>query len=240
MKKGKGKAKKEKVLKKKNIIKFFVFLLIFILIFFILYSLFYVFSVNKIISDNNIIRYKGSLTLKEGETCNVVWRDVSICIPDSFFQVETTDDSFLGYTDSSSRHILMAPVQGTLKGEIETYNINAEKFMKKYQFQDVVDVLHYYEKNQKERISVFSFPHSTKEYYIIWALINVYLPEGDLYYIEGDYYGYLIKQKNNYTVYLYNDSGKLYNISFGNSSVKDDYFTDENVQEILSSIRLKD
>lgn len=236
----KGKAKKEKEFKKKRIIKFLIFVLILIFIIYFLYSLFYAFSINKIISDGDIIRYKGSLTLKEEDVCDFVWHDVSICIPDSFSRVESTDDFFLGYADSNSRYIVMAPFQGSLEEEIRAYNINVQRFMKKYQFQDIVDVLHYYEKNKKERIPVFSLPHSTKEYYVIWSLINLYLPEGDLYYIEGDYYGYLIKQKNNYTVYLYNDNGKLYNISFGNSNVKDHYFTDENIQDILSSIRFKD
>ena len=66
------------------------------------------------------------------------------------------------------------------------------------------------------------------------------LPEGDLYYIEGDYHGYLIKQKTNYYFYFYDDNGDKYHISFGNSGLEDDYFNDDNVFSFLGSVRMED
>lgn len=207
---------------------------------FLFLHLFSVFSVNKVISTDDIIHYQGSFTLKEGDSCDVDWSDVSLCIPDSFSLVNTNDSSIRAYADSSNRSIIMGFVDVSLEEEIEIHGIQAEKFMKKYQFKDFVDVLHYYEKHQKEKISIFSFPSSVKEYYVIWSLVNLFLPEGDFYYINGDYYGYLVKQKNNYVVYLYHNNGKLYSIYFANSGLSDNYFTDSKVQEILGSFRFKD
>ena len=118
--------------------------------------------------------------------------------------------------------------------------VDVSEFKQKYQFSSTIDVLHYFEEHQHEKFSLFSKISDVRDYYIMWNLVNSLLPEGDLYYIEGDFQGYLVKQKNNYWFYFYDDNGNKYSISFGNSGLEDDYFNDDNIFSYLGSVRVED
>ena len=231
---------KEKGLNRKWVIV--ISIIVFILVMLMLYQWFLVTSTNKVISSKSIINYKGTIHLTEGTNCNNSFNNLTFCVPDGFLKKESSDNSLVMYTDSDSRYFMIGKFQNSLEQEILDLddNINVKKFMEKYQFQDIVDILHYYEKHEQKEFSFLSFPSSIKEYYVIWSLVNIYLPEGDLYYIDGDYYGYLVKQKNNYWFYFYDDNGNKYSISFGNSGLEDDYFNDDNIFSYLGSVRVED
>lgn len=217
-------------------------IIVFVLVILTLYQWFLVTSTNKAISGKSIINYKGTIHLTEGEICNNSFNNLTFCVPDGFSRKESSDDSLVMYADSSDRYLMIGKFQNSLEQEILDLNedINVKKFMEKYQFQDIVDVLHYYEKHEQKEISFLSFPSTIKEYYVIWSLVNIYLPEGDLYYIDGDYYGYLVKQKNNYAIYLYDKNDALYNISLQDNKTSDGYFSIDNVKKILSTIHFQD
>ncbi len=231
---------KEKWLNRKWVIV--ISIIVFILVMLMLYQWFLVTSTNKVISSKSIINYKGTIHLTEGTNCNNSFNNLTFCVPDGFLKKESSDNSLVMYTDSDSRYFMIGKFQNNLEQEILDLddNINVKKFMEKYQFQDIVDILHYYEKHEQKEFSFLSFPSSIKEYYVIWSLVNIYLPEGDLYYIDGDYYGYLVKQKNNYTIYLYDKNDVLYKISLQDSKTSDAYFSIDNVKKILSTIHFQD
>ena len=152
------------------------------------------------------------------------------------------DEDVIGYTDSQNRFVLAGEVQENFDDDILSIDdkVDVLEFKKKYQFTSTLDVLHYLEEHQDEDFNLFSKTSDVRYYYIIWNLVNDLLPEGELYYIEGDYQGYLIKQKNNYYFYFYDDNGNKYHISFGNSGLDDDYFDDDNIFSFLGSIRVED
>ena len=192
------------------------------------------------VTEDPIIKFRGTITLNQSNTCDVSFKGFSMCVPDGFALTNVWDD-IVHFRDLEKRDIMGGKYDITLEDDILDIDsdIDAEEFMKKYHFSTRNDVIHYYVKHQNDQFPLFSKISDVKDYYTIWKLVNVILPEGDLYYIDGDYEGYLIKQKNFYLFYLY-DGDFLYSISFRNTDLKDNYFNDDNVFSIVSSVRFED
>ena len=92
--------------------------------------------------------------------------------------------------------------------------------------------------NNDDSITVFTPVSDIRMSYLSKVLFDMSFPSGDISYLTGNYYGYLIKQSRNYYSYLYRDN-KIYEITFLNSPSDTDYFTDDIVYDILSSVHFK-
>lgn len=221
-------------------IKLIIWLLIFVFVAYLICKVFIVYFEYRITTDP-VIAFRDTITLKINKTCDYTFGNFSVCVPEDF-SLLNVDEDVIGYTDSQNRFVLAGEVQGNFDDDILSIDdkVDVLEFKKKYQFTSTLDVLHYLEEHQDEDFNLFSKTSDVRYYYIIWNLVNDLLPEGELYYIEGDYQGYLIKQKNNYYFYFYDDNGTKYHISFGNSGLDDDYFDDDNIFSFLGSIRVED
>ena len=225
---------------RKRIVKIILGVIILVVLGFLLYKAFLLYFAYRI-TDEDIIDYQGTITVDKSDTCDVAFDGFTMCIPEGFSNEKTSEDTVV-YADSERRFVMGSRSLEDLDKNIFDLdnNIDVEQFMKKYHFSTMTDVLHYYENHQNEKPHLFSKFSDIRDYYIIWNLVNVYLPEGDLYFIEGDYDGYLVQQKNNYYFYLYHNQNYQYHVSFGNSDLSDNYFTKDNVISILSSLKYED
>ena len=235
MKKSDGKNNKES-----KSIRIIVILLIFVFVVYLVVRGFIIYFGYRPETDD-FIRFQDTIILEKNRTCDYTFGEFSVCLPDSFSLIQAEDD-VIGYTDSQNRYVLAGDVEGDFDSDILSVDnkVDVSEFKQKYQFSSTIDVLHYFEEHQNEKFSLFSKISDVRDYYIMWNLVNSLLPEGDLYYIEGDYYGYLVKQKNNYCFYFYDDNGNKYSINFGNSGLEDDYFNDDNIFSYFGSVRVED
>ncbi len=226
--------------KESKSIRIIVILLVFVFIVYLAVRGFIIYFGYRLETDD-FIRFQDTITLEKNRTCDYTFGDFSVCLPDSFSLIQA-DDDVIGYTDAQKRYVLAGEVEGDFDSDILSVDdkVDVSEFKQKYQFSSTIDVLHYFEEHQHEKFSLFSKISDVRDYYIMWNLVNSLLPEGDLYYIEGDFQGYLVKQKNNYWFYFYDDNGNKYSISFGNSGLEDDYFNDDNIFSYLGSVRVED
>jgi len=218
---------------RKRIVKIILGVIILVVIGWLLYKAFLLYFAYRI-TDEDIIDYQGTITVDKSSTCDVAFDGFTMCIPEEFSNEEVSEDTVV-YTDNERRFVMGSRSVEDLDANISDLdnNIDVDQFMKKYHFSTMTDVLHYYENHQNEKPHLFSKFSDIRDYYIIWNLVNVYLP-------EGDYDGYLVQQKNNYYFYLYYNQNYQYHVSFGNSDLSDNYFTNDNVISILSSLEYED
>jgi len=117
--------------------------------------------------------------------------------------------------------------------------------LKKYDIDNEVDLIRYYEKNYDFKSNVFTSSDKIKMNYIAKTYVGMTLPSYDsFYYLENDLNGYLIEYGKEKSVHfamitfkdgLYNYDSYL--ISFFNK--KEQYFHHDNVVEILSSMEVR-
>ena len=225
---------------RKRIVKIILGVIVLIVLGWLLYKAFLLYFAYRI-TEKDLIDYQGTITIDKSGTCDVSFDGFTMCIPEGFSNEEVSEDTVV-YADSERRFVMGSRSLEDLDANISDLdnNIDVDQFMKKYHFSTMTDVLHYYENHQNEKPHLFSKSSDIRDYYIIWNLVNLYLPEGSLYYIEGDLDGYLVQQKNNYYFYLYHNQNYQYHVSFGNSDLSDYYFTKDNVISILSSLEYED
>ena len=225
---------------RKRIVKIILGVIVLIVLGWLLYKAFLLYFAYRI-TEKDLIDYQGTITVDKSGTCDVSFDGFTMCIPEGFSNEEVSEDTVV-YADSERRFVMGSRSLEDLDANISDLdnNIDVDQFMKKYHFSTMTDVLHYYENHQNEKPHLFSKSSDIRDYYIIWNLVNLYLPEGNLYYIEGDLDGYLVQQKNNYYFYLYHNQNYQYHVSFGNSDLSDYYFTKDNVISILSSLEYED
>ena len=225
---------------RKRIVKIILGVIVLIVLGWLLYKAFLLYFAYRI-TVKDLIDYQGTITSDKSGTCDVSFDGFTMCIPEGFSNEEVSEDTVV-YADSERRFVMGSRSLEDLDANISDLdnNIDVDQFMKKYHFSTMTDVLHYYENHQNEKPHLFSKSSDIRDYYIIWNLVNLYLPEGNLYYIEGDLDGYLVQQKNNYYFYLYHNQNYQYHVSFGNSDLSDYYFTKDNVISILSSLEYED
>lgn len=113
--------------------------------------------------------------------------------------------------------------------------LDVYKVLNKYNINNTVDLIKYYEKNYNVNKNIFTDSDYIKMNYIASQYVKTVLPSYDkFYYLDNDLEGYLIENDDFYYLnfYLGNDS---YKISFFNN--KNNYFKYDNVIEIISSIK---
>ncbi len=117
------------------------------------------------------------------------------------------------------------------------------KLMEKYNIKDEIDLLKFYEQNKNFSPNIFTKSSDIKINYLARNYANLILPNyNKFYFLEGDIKGFLIdyefKSKDNNrrfwnARFLINDT--LYGMAFYNNN--ENYFTEEKVEELLSSIK---
>ncbi len=184
---------------------------------------------------------KAILTSKE---CSLSLGDFSICLPDSFsLDVDKTYvKDGISYFDSFGHVIISVVRDNDLEADIrrvtEDTDEDFSRVINRYQIYNLMDILHYLDEHMNDSISVLSSVSDIQMSYISKKLVDANLPNGDVYYLSGNYQGYLVKQSRNYYIYIYHDD-KIYEFTFLNSPSDTDYFNDDIVLDILSSVRFK-
>lgn len=226
----------------KKKILFILGIVIIAFIVFLGYRSYLVYFKYKVVVDE-YVPTKGTLGLSSTEECDFHFKGLSICLPDGFTKdLDRKDNDFDVLYSNGEVDIAMSLMKNDLSSSIEDIDkhIDAKKIMKKYDISTMTDVLHYLDKHGKDKFTIFSKLSDIQFYYVARTLVDLLVPTGDVYYLDGDVgEGYMIKQKNNYFVYLYNGNNK-YVISFYQEQLDDDYFNDDNVYKILSSIQFRD
>lgn len=222
-----------------QIVCFIVFLIIVYLLFrmFLIYVLYQPKGASVFtFKDDNIF-------LKSSNTCNNVMQDFTMCIPEGFsLKEDFGKGDTVTYTDHSGNLSIIASVDKTsIKKYIKENNVGVDvnQFLDKYQFENNTDVLKFLAENQDKKFNLLSNLSDVKEYKVIWEYAQNTFPMGEVYFIEGDYFGFLIIKGNNYRFYLDYD-GKVYKVSFSNSSLANPIFTKDNVLEYVKSIQFID
>lgn len=221
--------------------------IIFIIILVVLYVVFRAFCIYVLLQPNgeSIVHYQNKvITLQKGNTCSTSFSGFSMCIPDGFALEEDAKDGFVTYTSSDQRGIIGGEVEYSFEkflSETDSH-ITKEKIHEleqKYQFKTNTDILKYLSTHQDVKFNLSSNMKEEREFQLIWNYVQTYFPAGDVYFIDGDYHGYLIQRKNEYHFYLdYNN--KSYVISFINKDLNDSYFTEDVVSSLCGSIQFKD
>lgn len=144
-------------------------------------------------------------------------------LPEGFvFDKEKTDKSesdTMIYSDTLGRVIITYFREAELSGRLEEVKrgINVSKILKKNHVSSMVDVMKYLDQHQKSKVTFLSSLEDIQTQYVMVMLSMMSLPNGEHYYITGDYDGYLIQQKNTVLLYLlHNDM--VYEFSFHNPS----------------------
>lgn len=117
--------------------------------------------------------------------------------------------------------------------------------LKKYDIDNEIDLIRYYEKNYDFKSNIFTSSDKIKMNYIAKTYVNVALPSyNSFYYLENDLNGFLIesgKERLHHYAMITFRSGLYifdsYQISFFNN--KEQYFNHDNVVEILSGIKVE-
>lgn len=147
---------------------------------------------------------------------------VSFLLPEGFiFDKEKTDKSepnSIAYSDALGRTIITYFRENDLSSRLLDVKrgINVSKILKKNQVTSMVDVMKYLDQHQKNKITFLSSLEEIQTQYVMVMLSMMSLPNGEYYYITGDYDGYFIQQKNTMLLYLFHDE-KVYEFSFHNS-----------------------
>lgn len=174
------------------------------------------FDYNKSLGDIEIshVETTGSKTSRLG---------ASFVLPEGFtFDKEKTDKSepnTMVYSDTLDRVIITYFGKSDLSGRLKDVRrgINVSKVLKNNQVSSMVDVMKYLDQHQKSKVTFLSSLKDIQTQYVMVMLTMMSLPNGEHYYITGDYDGYLIQQKNTMLLYLLHGH-MVYEFSFYNPS----------------------
>ena len=137
-------------------------------------------------------------------------------------------------------------------GNIYYYGINSTLFpwvdvyrlFEKYDINDSVDLIKFYEKNYKFKQNIFTSSNDIKINYLARTYVSFTLPSYDyFYYLENDLRGYVLETYRNDSNYfqetiLSYKSGSYGEINYGVSFMnnKEEYFNHDNSFKIVNSI----
>lgn len=105
------------------------------------------------------------------------------------------------------------------------------KLLEKNKVTNDIELLEYLVKHKNVQNHLFTAVSQMKENYVIKTFISVALPSGTIRVIDGDYQGYLFESGNIREVNILKDD-KRYVFTF----VGKDYFSEDDVKELLSTI----
>lgn len=189
---------------------------------------------------------QGNVDIKTSRECDLDFGDFSICLPEQFSMDtnKTYVKNGISYFDLETHVVISTVLDNDLEKNIQQIlesddvDDNFSSVLEEYQIHNLVDVLHYLDQHADDSITVFTPVSDIRMSYLSKVLFDMSFPSGDISYLTGNHYGYLIKQSRNYYSYLYHDD-KIYEITFLNSPSDTDYFTDDIVYDILSSVHFK-
>lgn len=247
----------------KKIRSIFIILFILIIIYFMYKTFIIIYYDTRLISEDNDKVFPNNkeiytLKINSNDKANNVFNEygkVNIYIPDKFKLI----------TDKAKSNMVMDACNFYVKGyesndefdagilvcyetKDNIYNLDyfgiestlfpyldVHKILNKYNINDTIDLIKYYERNYNVNENVFTDSNYIKMNYIASQYVKTVLPSYDkFYYLDNDLKGYLIENDDFYysTFYLGSDS---YRVSFFNN--QENYFEYDEVVEIISSIK---
>ena len=113
--------------------------------------------------------------------------------------------------------------------------LNSSKIVNKYDIDNTLELIKYYEKHYKNKLTIFNSDDEIKMKYIAGMYSNSLPSYNRFFYLENDLEGYMTESvdRNHYQAILY-FRNNVYSISFFNS--EDNYFDYNKVVEVLNSI----
>ncbi|MBQ8535331.1 MAG: helix-turn-helix domain-containing protein [Bacilli bacterium] len=259
--------KRNKTIKKFIILLIVIFLLYFLYKAFIVYfyykdNVVYSYKDNKFPYNQNIYTIK----INKNDMANtLVLDDLNIYIPEGFelvtdkakssFVMDGCEPFIKGNRDTSDYDAVILVCHASRVTNLDNldyhgiYNtffpwLNIDLLRKKYQIEDSIDLIKFYEKNYKFKQNIFTSSDDVKINFVARNYANLTIPSYDeFYYLENDLRGYSIEKIRNDDSYFqdtilsfsngnYNEIN--YSISFYNKNVE--FFNHENSFEIISSI----
>ena len=258
--------------KRNKKIKRFIGLIIFILIIYFLYKAFiaYVYFKDYTEHEDNSFPYNQNIDLYRVNNNGMANRSVfdnelNIYIPEGFelvtdkaksnFVIDDCEPYIKGnrsLNDFDAMVLICHRTHSIDLGNIDYYGINSTLFpwldvyrlFEKYDINDSVDLIKFYEKNYKFKQNIFTSSNDIKINYLARTYVSFTLPSYDyFYYLENDLSGYVLetyRNDSNYfqeTILSYKSGGYgeiNYGVSFMNN--KEEYFNHDNSFEIVNSI----
>ena len=259
--------------KRNKTIKKFIILLIVIFLLYFLYKAFIVYfyykdNVIQSYKDNKFPYNQNIYTIKinKNDMANtLVLDDLNIYIPEGFELVtDKAKSSFVmdgcepfikgnrGTSDYDAVILVCHASRVTNLDNLDYHGIyntffpwlNIDLLRKKYQIEDSIDLIKFYEKNYKFKQNIFTSSDDVKINFVARNYANLTIPSYDeFYYLENDLRGYSIEKIRNDNSYfqvttLSFDNGNYNEINYGISfyNKNEEFFNHENSFEIISSI----
>ena len=247
---------------KRNIkILIITFIILYLLYKTLLIYLYYPYE-NKDIEKNTFPYNKNISTIKitNNDKANKEYEEFKLYIPNDFELVTdkllssfvtTSCDVYSKNPKSNDEFDAMITVCNESQTDIiNVYNntyyyslfpyINYYTLMKKYNIEDELALIKFYEKNYKFKPNIFTKSSDIKMNYFARQYVNLIMPSyNNFYYLENDINGYLLdykfKTKKTFHMTRFKINNSSYGISFWNN--KEEYFNHDNVIEIISSIK---
>ena len=257
--------------KRNKRIKNFIFLVVFIFIIYFLYKAFIAYFYFKDYNrhEENSFPYNKNIDTVEiidnGLANTKSYHDkVNIYIPDGFelvtdkaksnFVMDECEPFIKGNRSKNDFDAMILVCHETRAydlGNVDYHGINNTLFpwfnvyglLEKYQIEDSVDLIKFYEKNYKFKQNIFTSSDDIKINYLARTYTGFTIPSYDnFYYLENDLRGYTTERVrdgyyHNQTVLSFRTGGfgeTNYSVSFTNN--KEEYFNHENSFEIINSI----
>lgn len=143
------------------------------------------------------------------------------------------------YSDSLGRVLMTYSKDDSLADRLKEVKrgISVEKILKKNHVSSMLDVMKYLDHHKKEDVTFLSSVEDIQTQYVMVMLAMIGLPNGENYYITGDYHGYLIQQKNIMLLYLLHDE-TVYEFSF--VGTKTSKFSQADIVKFASTVTFEE
>ena len=229
--------------KRNKKIKRFIGLIIFIFIIYILYKAFitYFYYKDNTVPEDNAFPYNENIDtyrVKNNGMANkgVLNKELNIYIPEEFklvtdkskssFVMDDCEPYIKGNRSSSDFDAMILVCHRTHSidlGNLDYYGINSTLFpwlniyslFEKYNIEDSVDLIKFYEKNYKFNQNIFTSSDDIKMNYLARTYVSFTLPSYDyFYYLENDLRGYVLETYRNNSNY-FQETILSYGYSYG-------------------------
>lgn len=132
------------------------------------------------------------------------------------------------YTDILTRDSIL---YGDNTSKVRTSGI--KKYLKKRKITNDIELFQYLEKHKNDKNNLFTSVSDMRNRYSLKTMISIALPSiKNMALIDGDYEGYILNSTSDSKIATILKNGKRYSFTFMGL----DYFTDQNIQEILNTI----
>ncbi len=132
------------------------------------------------------------------------------------------------YTDILTRDSIL---YGENTSKVRTSGI--KKYLKQRNITNDIELFKYLEKHKNDKNHLFTRVSEMRNRYSLKTMISIALPSiKNMTLVDGDYEGYILNSTSDLKIVTILKDGKRYSFTF----VGLEYFTDQNIQEILNTI----